>query len=52
GRGIIAGGVVRPMCELAGIRDINAKIISRSTNKVNNAKAVLKAFTTLRTEVK
>lgn len=48
GRGLIAGGVVRPMCDLAGIRDINAKILSKSTNKINNSRAVLKAFKSLR----
>lgn len=44
GRGIVAGGAVRVICELAGIKDIVAKIISRSTNKLNNARATLKAL--------
>lgn len=52
GRGLIAGGVVRPICELAGVRDINAKIISRSANKINNARAVLKAFEIIKSSPK
>lgn len=39
GRGIIAGGVVRIVLELAGYHDVVAKIIG-SQNKVNNVKAV------------
>jgi len=44
GRGINAGGAVRVMAELAGIHDIIGKILSRSNNKINNARATLKAF--------
>lgn len=43
-RGIIAGGVVRTICSLAGLQGINAKILSRSNNKINNARATLLAF--------
>ena len=48
GRGIIAGGPVRIMADLAGIRNITAKIISRTPNKLNNAAVTLKAFRMLR----
>lgn len=48
GRGLVAGGVVRIICELAGIKDISAKIISRSTNKLNNARATIEAFKKLK----
>jgi len=44
GRGIIAGGTVRDLCELAGIENITAKVLSGSKSKINNAKAVLSAF--------
>lgn len=44
GRGVIAGGVLRDICELAGVQNINGKILSASKSKINNAKAVLKAF--------
>ncbi|OIO46572.1 MAG: 30S ribosomal protein S5 [Candidatus Portnoybacteria bacterium CG06_land_8_20_14_3_00_39_12] len=48
GRGIVAGGAVRAVCELAGIKDVVAKIISRSTNKLNNARATLVALRKLK----
>src|SRR3990167_2229288 len=44
GRGIIAGGAVRTVCNLAGYKDITAKILSRSTNKSNNALATINAL--------
>ena len=43
GAGIIAGGPVRAFCELAGIKDVVAKIYG-TNNKINNSHAVLKAF--------
>ena len=48
GSGIIAGGAVRAVCELAGYRDISAKILSRSTNKLNNAMATVNALQAIR----
>lgn len=48
GRGIVAGSSVRNVLELAGIRDVSAKILSRSKNKLNNAQAALKALRDLR----
>ena len=44
GTGIKAGGVIRILCDLAGIKDISAKILG-SSNKITNARATLKAFT-------
>ncbi|TSC61375.1 MAG: small subunit ribosomal protein S5 [Parcubacteria group bacterium Gr01-1014_107] len=43
-RGILAGSSVRDVVELAGIKNINAKIISRSKNKLNNARAAVAAL--------
>ena len=37
GAGIIAGGSVRAVADLAGIRNLSSKILSRSPNKLNNA---------------
>ncbi|MCX6764421.1 MAG: 30S ribosomal protein S5 [Candidatus Nealsonbacteria bacterium] len=48
GRGLVAGGVVRTICELAGIQDVSSKVLSKSRNKINNAKATLKAFDNLK----
>lgn len=47
GSGVIAGGAIRAVLELAGIRNILAKQIN-SKNKVNTAKATLYALQNLR----
>lgn len=44
GRGIIAGGAVRVICNLAGIENVVSKIIGRTTNKLNNAEAAIVAL--------
>ncbi len=44
GRGMIAGGPVRSVIELAGIKDINAKILSSSKNQLNNARVAIAAL--------
>ncbi|MCX6812641.1 MAG: 30S ribosomal protein S5 [Candidatus Berkelbacteria bacterium] len=43
GTSIVAGGVIRIVAELAGIKNLLSKVMG-SANKVNNVKAVLKAF--------
>ncbi|MCL4399859.1 30S ribosomal protein S5 [Patescibacteria group bacterium] len=45
--GLIAGGSVRTVLELAGIKDISAKILGRTTNKLTNALAAMKALNKL-----
>ena len=44
GRGLVAGSVVRDIVKLSGMRDVTGKILSKSKNKLNNAKAVMKAL--------
>lgn len=44
GRGLVAGSVVRDIINLSGIKDVTAKILSSSKNKLNNAKAVMAAL--------
>lgn len=44
GHGIIAGGSSRAVLELVGIRDISAKILGRTKNKLSNAQATLEAL--------
>ncbi len=44
GRGLVAGTVVRDIVKLSGMKDITGKIFSNSKNKLNNAKAVMKAL--------
>lgn len=48
GKGLVAGGAPRVICELAGIENISAKILSKSTNKLNNARATIEAFKKLK----
>lgn len=50
GRGIIAGSSVRTVLDLAGVRDIVAKLHSPTKNKLNNARATIKALKQLRTK--
>lgn len=48
GKGIIAGGAVRVVCDLAGYKNIVAKILSRSGNKLNNARATVEALKSIK----
>jgi len=48
GRGIIAGGAVRIICDLAGYDSIVGKMLSRTNNKLNNARATIKALEAIR----
>jgi len=43
GSGIIAGGPLRPLFALAGVRDVSAKILG-TRNKTRNAQALIKAI--------
>ncbi|HEY4507458.1 MAG TPA: 30S ribosomal protein S5 [Candidatus Paceibacterota bacterium] len=47
-RGLIAGSALRDCLELAGVKDVNAKVLSGSKNKLNIARAALKALRGLR----
>lgn len=48
GRGLVAGGAVRTVLDFAGIENASAKIISRSTNKLNNARVTIEALKKLK----
>jgi len=48
GKGVIAGSAVRVVLELAGISEVSSKILSRSKNKLNIARATIKALETLK----
>ena len=45
GRGLVAGSAVRNVLDLAGVKDVNAKVLSPSKNKLNIARAAIKALT-------
>ena len=44
GRGVVAGSSVRNVIELAGIKDVCAKLLSGSKNKLNIARATVTAL--------
>ncbi|MBV9349350.1 MAG: 30S ribosomal protein S5 [Patescibacteria group bacterium] len=47
-RGIVAGSAVKLVLELAGVTDVTAKILSGSKNKLNIARATVKALSQLK----
>lgn len=48
GKGVSAGSAVRDVIEMAGIRDVTTKILSRSKNKLNIARATIKALESIK----
>ena len=48
GRGLVAGGQVRVICNLAGIKNISSKVLGRTGNKLNNAQATIEALKKLK----
>ncbi len=44
GKGLVSGSSVRNVLDLAGVTDVSSKILSRSKNKLNNARATIKAL--------
>jgi len=49
GHGLKAGGAVRSVLSLAGIKDATAKCLGRTPNKLTNALATLEALKSLKT---
>lgn len=49
GQGVIAGGAVRSVMDLAGVKNVMSKMIG-SNNKVNNVKAVFSAFKSMKSK--
>ena len=50
GRGLVAGGTVRVICTLSGIKNISSKILGRTGNKLNNARATINALKKLKSK--
>lgn len=44
GKGLVAGGPIRVIADFAGIRNLTAKILGRTPNKLNNGKATMVAL--------
>ncbi len=49
GTGVIAGGVVRAIMELGGVKDVVTKVTGRTSNAINVAHATLEAIRATRT---
>jgi small subunit ribosomal protein S5 len=47
GKGVLAGSSARMVLELAGVKEVGAKVLSPSKNQVNIAKATVKALSLL-----
>ena len=50
-RGLVAGGTVRIVCSLAGIKNISSKTVGKTGNKLNNAKATIEALKKLKVQI-
>jgi len=48
GRGIVAGGVIRAICNLAGIPNITGKLLTKTNNKINIGRATIEALKKLK----
>ncbi len=48
GRGLVAGGPVRVIADLAGVKNLTSKILGRTSNKLNNARATIEALKNLK----
>ncbi len=51
GKGVLAGSSVRTVLEMLGAKEVGAKLLTRSKNPVNNAKAALKALSQIKPKV-
>ncbi len=50
GKGLVAGAAVRDILVIAGVRDVSSKVLSGSKNKLNTARAVMKALGAISTK--
>jgi small subunit ribosomal protein S5 len=44
GKGLVSGSSLRSLLELGGVQHVTSKVLSRSRNKLNNARALMKAL--------
>lgn len=48
GSGVIAGGAIRAVLEMAGVQNVSSKMLGKSNNKMNNIKATFAALQTFK----
>lgn len=51
GKGLVAGGSARTVLALAGVKNVSAKILSHTKNKLTNALATIEALKKLKTKL-
>lgn len=49
GKGLVTGAAVRDILTIAGVRDVTSKVLSGSKNKLNTARATMKALARIST---
>jgi small subunit ribosomal protein S5 len=50
GKGLVAGAAIRDIAVIGGLKDVSAKIVSGSKNKLNTARATMKALSSISTK--
>jgi small subunit ribosomal protein S5 len=50
GKGLVVGAALRDIITIAGVKDVSGKVISGSKNKLNTARACMKALKTVGTK--
>lgn len=50
GKGLVVGAALRDIMALAGIKDVSGKVVSGSKNKLNTARACMKALSVIGTK--
>lgn len=52
GRGLVAGSSIRDVLDLLGAQNVSAKLLSRSKNKINNARCAIQALEPISSKVR
>jgi small subunit ribosomal protein S5 len=50
GKGLVAGAAIRDIAVIGGLKDVSGKVVSGSKNKLNTARATMKALATIGTK--
>ena len=50
GKGLVAGAAIRDIAVISGLKDVSGKVVSGSKNKLNTARATMKALAAISTK--
>jgi small subunit ribosomal protein S5 len=50
GKGLVAGAAIRDIAVISGLKDVSGKVVSGSKNKLNTARATMKALASISTK--